>query len=327
MIIPKFVPLMAGAAALVSATSGFAQGFDGTRIKGSLWGAADGPGFAVAVGPGGAVARKSGDGAWRGRKLKGGGLLLAVAIGADGAVVAVGGRGGFTDGRALVLRSTDQGRTFQAAPGVPGGTLYEVKFPAPGIGFAAGVGGTLLKTADGGVTWKVLKTGTKEKLWAVHFLDARTGFIGGGDTPWQNDGKRSGVIRRTADGGKTWRTVYQGKNRISDFSFVDARTGYAGGVGGELLRTVDGGVTWRTVGRTPLKAIVNAVTFTTEKCGLIVGAGGTAYVTRDGGETWPTRIPVTKGSFLEDLAAASGGGFWVAGGDGTIGRIRPGAGC
>jgi len=303
------------------------QSYAGGKIGGSLWGIAQGSAFAVAVGPGGQVAVSANADGWRGKKLKTGGLLLAVDIAGHTTAFAVGGEGGFVDGRGLILRSKDRGQTFQRVPGNHGKTLYEIKFIAPDVGFAAGVGGTLLRTVDGGDTWMAVAAGTKANLWAVHFDEEGTGLIGGGDTPWQNDGKSSGIIRRTTDGGVTWETVHEGNNRISDFSFIDAKIGFAGGVGGRLLKTEDGGATWRNAGKTPLGAIINAVAFTSARCGLVVGAGGTAYVTKDGGKTWPGKVAVTMGSFLEDLDPVVAGGFWVAGGDGTVGRIVIGEMC
>ena len=306
---------------------GFDGGFDGGTIGGSLWGIAQGSAFAVAVGPGGQVGVSEDGGAWRNRKIKDGGLLLAVDVAGHTTVFAVGGQGGFADGRAVVLRSRDRGQTFTRLTGVPGRTLYEIKFIAPDVGYAAGVGGTLLRTTDRGRTWSALRTGTKANLWAIQFDDAGNGLVGGGDTPWQNDGRSSGVILRTADGGETWTTVHQGTKRISDFSFVDANLGYAGLVGGGLLRTMDGGRTWVAAGKTPLSAIVNAVAFFSARCGVVVGSGGTAYVTTDGAASWSRKIIVTKGSFLEDLEPAVGGGYWVAGGDGSVGVIRLPDGC
>jgi photosystem II stability/assembly factor-like uncharacterized protein len=158
------------------------------------------------------------------------------------------------------------------------------------------------------------------------FFNERDGLIGGGDTPWQNNGISPGIILRTTDGGKSWRSVHRSQTRISDFAFVNAKIGYAGGVNGVLLKTVDSGVSWRQIARTPLSAIINAVEFVTENCGVIVGAGGTAYVTKDGGKSWPIRIKVTEGSFLEDLAPSGPGGrpseFLTVAGNGTVGRIE-----
>ena len=81
----------------------------------------------------------------------------------------------------------------------------------------------MIETKDGGLTWQTVATGTQSNLWAVHFSGETTGLIAGGDTPWQNEERTSGEIRRTEDGGRSWTVVHSGKKRISDFSFVNAQ--------------------------------------------------------------------------------------------------------
>lgn len=320
------------AAALISAVSTPSFGaesaaFDGTRIKGSYWGITQTGSTIVAVGTGGALIYKSGPNRWTISQRPGKPLLLAVDATKDGGFVAVGGSG-FTSGKGVILRSLDGGKSFSsvASPAAP---LYEVKFHSPRAGVAVGVDGLVLKSGDGGASWQRLETNSKTKFWGLHFFSDRTGLVGGGETPWQNDDRSTGEILRTEDGGVSWTKVYEGPKRISDFSFLSENLGYAAGVGGLLLKTSDGGRSWREVGQTPLKAIVNALAFVSENCGLVVGAGGTAHITKDGGKSWSRSIQVTQGSFLEDLAADPNDGkaFWVAGGDGSLGRIRLGDAC
>ena len=309
-------------AGLSFASSAMAQEFQSSKLKWSMWGISSGDGLRVATGTDGAVVVSRKDSPWTGRVLDGEPLLIATAIANGRDIFVAGSTGGFVNGKALILRSRDAGKSFETSISGTGATIYELKFHNRTFGHASGVDGTLLRTTDGGNSWQRIATGTKSKLWALHFFNWEFGLVGGGDTPWQNDDKSSGLIRRTIDGGKTWQTVHAGQNRISDFSFVDDRVGYAGGVGGTLLKTEDGGKTWTHLPKTPLGAIVNAVAFETPACGLIVGSGGTAYATQDGGQTWPTAVKVTNGSFLEDLHPATGGGYWVAAGDGTVGRIK-----
>ncbi len=323
------------AALAISATSWAAEpkpSFDGTRIKGSYWGIAQTGSTTVAVGTGGALIYKSGSQRWTvsqrpGSQQAGKPLLLAVDAAGGGHFIAVGGTG-FTSGKGVVLRSSDNGKSFQAVAS-PAAPLYEVKFHRPDAGVAVGVDGLVLRSTDGGANWQRLETNSKTKFWGLHFFSDSVGLVGGGETPWQNNDRSSGEILRTEDGGASWTKVYEGAKRISDFSFLSDDLGYAAGVGGLLLKTSDGGRSWREAGQTPLKAIVNALAFISEDCGLIVGAGGTAYITHDGGKSWNQRVQVTQGSFLEDLAADEDDGkaFWVAGGDGSLGRIHLGNTC
>ncbi|MDA0656608.1 MAG: YCF48-related protein [Proteobacteria bacterium] len=309
----------------------FGAGFKGQKTGAALWGVAQGKGYAVAVGEDGALFLTEGEKSWRRVSVRFAPFLLSVDVVLRNTIVAVGSAGGLVRGEGLILRSTNRGRTFAAVGKTAAQPFYAVKFVNAKISYAAGVGGALSKTIDGGKKWRRLKTGTRANFWAIHFFNGRVGLIGGGDTPWQNNGKNSGIILRTTNGGKSWRSVHRSQNRISDFAFVNAKIGYAGGVNGVLLKSADGGVSWRQIARTPLSAIINAVEFVTEECGVIVGAGGAAYVTKDGGKSWPIRIKVTDGSFIEDLDPSGPGGrpsgFLTVAGNGTVGRIEIGKFC
>ncbi len=46
-------------------------------------------------------------------------------------------------------------------------------------GWAAGVGGTIIHTGDGGKTWARQKSGTENDLLDMFFLDARLGWAVG----------------------------------------------------------------------------------------------------------------------------------------------------
>src|SRR5215472_14149316 len=59
---------------------------------------------------------------------------------------------------------------------------------------AVGDLGTIVRTTDGGATWKRIASGTTAGLLAVSFPDIDTGFAVGSQ----------GTILRTLDGGATW---------------------------------------------------------------------------------------------------------------------------
>ena len=72
--------------------------------------------------------------------------VLLSAAAADAHWVAVGERG-------LVLRSDDNGKTWQQSPAPVSVTLTAVRFADARHGIAVGHGGTVLVTEDGGQTW------------------------------------------------------------------------------------------------------------------------------------------------------------------------------
>ena len=55
-------------------------------------------------------------------------------------------------------------------------------------GWAVGANGTIIKTTNGGATWKVQPSGTTKNLHSVHFPSPRRGWAVGDDgTILEND--------------------------------------------------------------------------------------------------------------------------------------------
>jgi photosystem II stability/assembly factor-like uncharacterized protein len=133
--------------------------------------------------------------------------------------------------RGGVLRSDDGGQTFEVQdPGNADGTeLFAVDFFDSKHGFVAGDGGFAASTADGGQTWKILKTGTEVRLLGVDALSAETAvFVG-----------ENGTALATNDGGERFIALNTGTEaNLRDASFTDERTGFVAGAAGTLLRFV-----------------------------------------------------------------------------------------
>ncbi len=101
--------------------------------------------------------------------------------------------------------------------------------------WAAGAGGTILTSLNGGATWVAQGSGTTQGLHAVAFTDATHGWAVG-------DG---GTILTTGDAGATWTAQSSGTTQnLRAVAFADPTHGWAVGDGGTLLGTVDGGATW-----------------------------------------------------------------------------------
>jgi photosystem II stability/assembly factor-like uncharacterized protein len=115
---------------------------------------------------------------------------------------------------------------------------------------------------------------------------------------------------------------------LSDIAFIDDLQGWAVGRDGTLLATRDGGRTWapQTSGT---RIALNAVQFLDAKTGWVVGDDGIILATRDGGRTWAlqssgTRIALNAVQFLDaktgwavgddgiTLATRDGGQTWIA---------------
>ncbi|MFQ5933404.1 MAG: YCF48-related protein, partial [Dehalococcoidia bacterium] len=177
--------------------------------------------------------------------------------------------------------------------------------------------GTVLRTRDGGATWKEVKGQSVQSLTRVVFSNATQGWALGDRT-----------IFGTTDGGRLWSRQHREEgHRLNALVFIDEKNGWAVGEGGTILHTREGGQPERTGedgSRTSWQPqITNTsenltdVTFIDENGGWAVGENGTVIYTSDGGVTWSlqstgTTHRLSAGAFVD----ADNG--WVVGSKGTI---------
>jgi photosystem II stability/assembly factor-like uncharacterized protein len=189
------------------------------------------------------------------------------------------------------------------------------------VAWASGAGGTVLRTADGGVTWRKLTVPDAEKLDfrdvdAVSETSAYILSIGAGP---------ASRIYKTTDAGATWTLQFTNQDPKGFFdamAFWDASRGLAFGdsIDGrfEILTTNDGGRTWARLPADRLPpALPNEGAFAGSGTNVAVRAPGHAWIgtgaasrcrvlrTNDGGRTWTiAETPVA--------ASASAGIFSIA---------------
>jgi len=120
----------------------------------------------------------------------------------------------------------------------------------------------------------VYKVGLQDRIFAVHFLDRRNGWVVG-------DG---GVILSSKDGGKTWKQLITAwENSFNDVTFVGKR-GWIVGDRGIILHTEDGGDVWERQ-ESHCQASLMAVDFIDGKRGVAIGQQMVLW-TEDGGLRW-----------------------------------------
>ncbi len=187
--------------------------------------------------------------------------------------------GGFRYASELTIRSTDAGTSWEPAPPLFDQTLYDIDFLPPSYGVAVGVSGKLLRTWDGGETWKLYQQYLWRNFRAVTLVDDTLAIAVGGA------GYDEGIIIRSTNAGRTWDLVDTLDYELRDVVFTDAQTGYATGYG-VIFKTNDGGLTWALT--EAAGDFFSAISFPTDQIGYAVGRAGTILKTEDAGQTWQT---------------------------------------
>jgi photosystem II stability/assembly factor-like uncharacterized protein len=161
---------------------------------------------------------------------------------------------------------------------------------------AVGDFGTIVKTTDGGQTWKSQSYGSSIYLKAVWFTSASSGIVVGDN----------GTVLRTSNGGTTWSAqTIDPRISLSGLYFTDANTGMAVGYPGAAYRTTDGGRTWTQKVVSPAISLT-AVSFVQDThIGFLVGSSGSIYRTTDAGVTWTRQVSGLEGVDAPTLRGVS----------------------
>jgi photosystem II stability/assembly factor-like uncharacterized protein len=120
--------------------------------------------------------------------------------------------------------------------------LFTIFFRDENVGLISGLGGVILRSGDGGLTWRYERVDRKQALFSVAALDGRAIAVG-----------EKGLVRVSTDGGETWSppdpdsfpTVF---TFMRDLNFEhNHQVGFIVGQQGMVLRSRDGGKNWAQV--------------------------------------------------------------------------------
>jgi photosystem II stability/assembly factor-like uncharacterized protein len=257
-------------------------------------------------------------------------MLLVDAARVGDRVVAVGEHG-------YVVASDDFGATWRFAYDQPNAPLLtSIAFQDKSVGFAVGHDALVLRTADGGTSWKQVYAAAQEQrpLLDVIAIDEHLAIAVGayglylesadaGET-WtprkiiQDDKHLNAIVRlggrlvivgeagtvlASDDRGKTWQPLaspYKG----SFFGAVAADEGgiVICGLRGRIFRSADRGATWTAVDNASTMALMGG-TKLADGTIVLVGSAGTVLASRDGGRAF---VPVMTGSTRALSAAVAG---------------------
>lgn len=212
-------------------------------------------------------------------------------------VVAVGDHG-------IVLLSDDDGKTFRQARSVPvDSTLTAVSFIDQRTGWAGGHGGVIVRTQDGGETWKLQRSDTSvdQPIFSVYFKDASEGWAVG---LWS-------LMLHTTDGGATWSTVQlpppagqKKADRNLYAIFADPKGNlFVACEQGRVMRSTDGGKNW-TYAETGYAGSFWTGISLQDGILLVGGLRGTIYRSADGGNSWQVAQTPFKSSVTDIIEVA-----------------------
>ena len=223
----------------------------------------------------------------------------------DQSVIAVGERG-------IILKSDDKGGSWVQVKSPVDVTLTGISFSSKNTGWIVGHESTILKTIDGGNSWKISRYQPEEERFymSVNFMTADKGYVLGTD----------GELWVTEDGGKSWDLTilsveewYQNHlfaiEKISNTSLV---VGERGGIFTKGIEQKD----WLAI-NSPYEGSF----FGANKVGenfLVFGMSGNLYLLNASTLEWVKINTNTDQFLLESVSIDANGGALVVGRGGVI---------
>jgi len=213
-----------------------------------------------------------------------------------------------------IFCTDDGGKTWKERLGVKPGerekidgfmiSIWGQSFANKSIGWAVGAKGQILKTVDGGKSWRVKSRGYSE----AYFWNSKLGW-----KTVRNYKKYKDSIVKTDDGGNTWKVQKEFEHRISArFFFINATTGWVVGKEWEqtnsgpiahnffIFHTYNGSKNWVTQfkehggEKKGLSNELQDVCVINTLSAWAVGANGLILHTSDGGNNWRRQRSGTK---------------------------------
>lgn len=215
--------------------------------------------------------------------------------------------GGSTYYTSVILRTTNAGLNWSLQTNLYRNNLTSVCFTDFQNSFATGLGGTLLKSTNAGISWDSIYINQFQSYYCVRFTNASTGYV-----------TSSGMILKTTNAGLNWSSQTVSINRpLYSIWFTNDNSGYAIGAddsyGAVSYRTSNGGANWINVIVPSINSNMYSVHFTDPLSGYSVGEEGRIIKTTNGGSNWfgintnVNRYEVNAVYFIDDNTGYIGG--------------------
>lgn len=235
-------------------------------------------------------------------------LLLDAAV-AGARVVAVGQRG-------HILVSSDHGQSWKQARTPVRALLTAVHMHDESTGWAVGHDAVVLRTDDGGNSWRLLHRAPEEErpLLDVWFRDKDAGFAVGA----------YGFFLATRNGGTTWtsRTISKDDFHLNEIVPVGTHRLLMAAEAGVAYRSDDDGKTWRELPSPYTGSWYGALALDGDRI-LLLGLRGHLFLSDDAGESW-TRVTTGTTATLTDATRLPDGTVLVTGLEGILLTSRDG---
>ncbi|MBO9703523.1 MAG: T9SS type A sorting domain-containing protein [Sporocytophaga sp.] len=204
-------------------------------------------------------------------------------------------------------------------------TVFFINSDTGFVGGSAGVTTTLLKTKDGGKTWKTPNINTTNSIRTIRFANKQIGIL-------STDASSEGF--RTTDGGENWTKINTALDGIGDIYIKNADTAFAfnSSNGDDVSYSFNGGKTWTHYPNNAFGgAAISAIHFPFPKSNIgyaVTNSGGKIFKTVNGGKSWSQIAQPTSEHFnnvfftttsigyalavSEILKTTDGGAHWTA---------------
>ena len=233
-------------------------------------------------------------------------LLLDITQTTTGRMIAVGDRG-------HILWSDDQGEYWHQAQVSVSGMLTAVTFPSSRVGYAVGHDAVILKTVNGGLSWKEVYKDIAQNLplLDVWFANTEFGIAAGA----------YGMLLKTGNGGKTWQSISD-QVRNPDGMHYNAihqdkkKNIYLVGEGGIMLKSSDQASSWQNL-TSPYQGSWFGIHSTPEGGVQAYGLRGNLYQSKDQGQHWQA-INTSNQKTLFGSVVDSKGRIYLVGDTGAL---------